>query len=543
MAITVTTDLVDITNADTLTASGTFYRLGGASSSNPAADGDAFVQGTACVAWKTSSTVSPTDTGGHFNHTSTFDLTNKHIFSWRMVVTAGNMTTTANQGLVLGLTNTSTTSNTTWSTTNYKKWYLDGSDKQPNSSGWVCYVVDPSSAGNISAGTLTLSTVKNIGLIIRQNSTVTSTLNNTFADAIRAGSGVTATASSSGDTINLNSIYSVDSTKTNSWGILTQVAGIYYGAGKINIGSTGQTNACNFTDTDQVFIWRDFPVADTLYGFNLLGASGQKTSVTFNSSVLRGQAGQVWNITCDANSDFKAYNCTLSNLRAATLSSGSVLNSNTVDVSGTIDVNGATITGCEFTNHTLGTQLKVDSTSDISNVSDCSFTSSGTGGGHAIEITSPGSYTFTSLSFSNYAGTLGTNSTANSGSTDAAVYNNSGGAVTITVNGGSNLSIRNGASATTTVITGQVALQLTGLVSGSDIVILNAGTTTERINVDAHGSTTYTYNYTYNAGEYVDICIYKSGYIPFTQRGYLLSDTNGSLPIKQVADRNYYNPA
>jgi hypothetical protein len=47
MAITVTTDLVDVTNANTTTTGGTFYRLNGVNSANPVADSDAFVQSTA----------------------------------------------------------------------------------------------------------------------------------------------------------------------------------------------------------------------------------------------------------------------------------------------------------------------------------------------------------------------------------------------------------------------------------------------------------------------------------------------------------------
>jgi hypothetical protein len=83
----------------------------------------------------------------------------------------------------------------------------------------------------------------------------------------------------------------------------------------------------------------------------------------------------------------------------------------------------------------------------------------------------------------------------------------------------------------------QITLSLTGLVSGSDIVVLAAGTETERVNVDAWGSTSY--DYVYTAAEDVDICVYKQGYIPFAIRDYTLPAAGGSLPIAQVADRNF----
>lgn len=82
-----------------------------------------------------------------------------------------------------------------------------------------------------------------------------------------------------------------------------------------------------------------------------------------------------------------------------------------------------------------------------------------------------------------------------------------------------------------------ITLTLTGLQSGSDIVILNAGTSNERANVDSNSGTTY--NYVYETTGNVDIGVFKAGYIPFYIRNYALQSTNAILPIAQVADRNY----
>jgi hypothetical protein len=82
-----------------------------------------------------------------------------------------------------------------------------------------------------------------------------------------------------------------------------------------------------------------------------------------------------------------------------------------------------------------------------------------------------------------------------------------------------------------------VTLSLTGLVSGSDIAILSAGTETVRVLVDAHGSTSY--DYVYETPESIDVCVYKSGYIPFFIRNYALTTSDASLPIAQVADSSY----
>lgn len=80
-------------------------------------------------------------------------------------------------------------------------------------------------------------------------------------------------------------------------------------------------------------------------------------------------------------------------------------------------------------------------------------------------------------------------------------------------------------------------LTLTGLQTGSDIVILDAGTSTERINIDANAGTTYPFVYSSTGN--VDICVYKQGYIPFAIRNYSLTSADASLPIAQVADRNF----
>ena len=82
-----------------------------------------------------------------------------------------------------------------------------------------------------------------------------------------------------------------------------------------------------------------------------------------------------------------------------------------------------------------------------------------------------------------------------------------------------------------------ITLSLTGLQSGSDIVILDAGTSTERTNVDANPGTTY--SYVYAATGNIDIGVFKAGYVPFYIRNYPLSTANASLPCAQVIDRAY----
>lgn len=451
MAITVTTDLSDVSTCNTTTDGGTHYRLAGTSSANPAADADAMVQDNGCIANKCGSTAT-TDVGGHFNHTSTFDLTSKLLVFWRQIVTPGNMLAKASLGITLGLTNTSTTSTSAWSTTNYKKWYMDGNDTMPITPGWVPYALDPSQSADASAGTLTLSSVKNIGFICRQGTGITTTVSNQFYDAIRMGTGLTITTSAGGDAPTLTNIYNEDNTITNRWGLLTQNAGIYYGLGKFTIGSTSQSNACNFSDSAQVFIWRKSIVPDTQFGYDLKGASGNKTTVTLTSCVLRGQAGQKWNINCtDAYSDFKLYSSAIADCKTLTLSSGSILSNSTFSTCGTIDANGSTISGCSFSGATA-TPITATPT-EIATISNCTLTSVGTGYGMEITGTAANT-TLTNMTWTGYASSNG--STGN----EAIFVNIASGSMNLTISGGTTPSIRT-AGCAVTVISGAVTVTAT----------------------------------------------------------------------------------
>jgi len=82
-------------------------------------------------------------------------------------------------------------------------------------------------------------------------------------------------------------------------------------------------------------------------------------------------------------------------------------------------------------------------------------------------------------------------------------------------------------------------LTITGMVSGSDIVILEPGTSTEYLNVDANSGSSYVWQF--DAGEIpvVDIGVFKTGYVPFYIRGLPLDASGSSALVVQIPDRNY----
>jgi hypothetical protein len=94
------------------------------------------------------------------------------------------------------------------------------------------------------------------------------------------------------------------------------------------------------------------------------------------------------------------------------------------------------------------------------------------GAGHAFEIDTPGTYDLQDITFTGYGGTPGSNETPSSGAADAAIFNSSGGVVTINVNGSGNApSIRNNAVSTTTVVTGLITLSVTVLDKSTGLAI------------------------------------------------------------------------
>jgi hypothetical protein len=82
-------------------------------------------------------------------------------------------------------------------------------------------------------------------------------------------------------------------------------------------------------------------------------------------------------------------------------------------------------------------------------------------------------------------------------------------------------------------------LTLSGIVSGSDVVILQAGTETVLNQIDQNVGSTWIH--TYETPTSVDIFVSKAGYVPFYIRNYALQASNASLPIAQTIDRNYIN--
>jgi len=186
-------------------------------------------------------------------------------------------------------------------------------------------------------------------------------------------------------------------------------------------------------------------------------------------------------VTSDAApGTFDMTNSTITSAREITIDLGAELTNTQLITSGKLFLNEGILTGCTinaattFTNEAfiLSDTLFTSSTANGA-IAGCNFTA-GPDGGHAIEITATGSYAFDGNSFTGYLGTLGSNPTADSGSSSAAIYNNSGGTVTLNITGTDTTipSVRNGATSDT-VVSASATLTLTGIETDSEARIIN----------------------------------------------------------------------
>jgi len=119
------------------------------------------------------------------------------------------------------------------------------------------------------------------------------------------------------------------------------------------------------------------------------------------------------------------------------------------------------------------------------------------------------------------------------------VHNDSAFPLTINVGVGTTVTAANPGTGNGQVnlIEAPKVLSIIGLVEGSDVVILEAGTDNVIAAVDQQSGGVF--EFTYFTPISIDIGVIKQGYVTLYQYGYVLGGTSASLPIKQIPDRNY----
>ena len=350
----------------------------------------------------------------------------------------------------------------TWSlVTNYQVVITSGNNQDayhdvPSSQfpltqgGFIPVWVDVTrTADGAVTNTPTLTAINGVGIYAIMGNTA-GNLKNVQADASFYG---TAGYSLTG-TSNIGQVLTAEeNTSTGLKGVLQEKSGIYFCQARLIIGASDAAAATpvatTYSDSNITVIFPNQPLvatdfmgqtinlgnASTTYSLTgaTVGAGNPTGAVTRPDLIFTGTSGSA-TIT----------NSTLLGMRTVDFTSTCTFDGGVLDTAN-ITQGGSEIKNCEIRTRTA-TQVAVidDATFGItSGIHDVTFKQEGSG--HAIEFTSGSAVTLTNIEFSGYGADA---------SNSAAIYNNTGGALVITVSGGNsaNYTIRNGSGASTSVI-------------------------------------------------------------------------------------------
>lgn len=425
---------------------------------SPALNTDNVLEGSNSVSDKVSATTITTYalgtavTGEPFNFSSGGGNNEDHIFMITQL--QGSVDTLANGGVGIVVADD-------LATDSVGTWYVG--PKAGYLGGWVYYVVDPARNFDVvTAGTAgwtttgnpaQLSGIDGLGVRWKILNSIMGASDNCFLDVMSIGTGYRITNGDAGSSECTFADFSTyEETSTNRFGALESKSGIQFPLCKLYIGAASGATNTEFIDSGFTVVWQDSFVASTFYALLCQQGTGT-TDVQLSNGTLKaaGSTEVYLDFAGVANVDLTNINVERARLidldANCNWTGGQIVNSGMIELFG-----AAVMTRINCLGGTDAVQLKITNNTYLDNVDNINFTSAGTG--HAIEITATGTYSFDNISFSGYAGSNG--STGNE-----CVYNNSGGAITINVTGGTTPTIRNSAGSTTTVNAGSVSATVT----------------------------------------------------------------------------------
>ena len=320
------------------------------------------------------------------------------------------------------------------------------------------------------------------------------------------------------------------------WGLFQEEGIGYLWKGLMSFGNA--TNPCDFRDSNRNITIDDTPA--TYAAFNRIEVNNSSSRVDWtgiNIVALNAAGLSIGQFEAIANADINWVGCSFTDMGTFIFQALSTISSTTFRRCGLVTQGGGDFDDNIFAESPAAVALLV---SNLDNIDGCSFASDGTG--HAMELTSAhagNSYTLTGCTYTGY----GLDDT-----TDAVIYNNSGGAVTINIDGGDTPTVLNGSGASTTIVA-EYTFTVTGLELNTEVTFVTAGTTTVLYNVEnastSDGDGKYQVTYTHGGGETVDILIHHINYKPDISNIYGLSlpSVNASAKVAMFVDENYENPA
>ncbi len=268
-----------------------------------------------------------------------------------------------------------------------------------------------------------------------------------------------------GDPATFADLISADEgTGANEYGVIQTRSGIIYCTARIGF-ATG-TTATIFNDSSFVLI---FPSQHTINNDTMgmtFDLTFPETNVDMADAVIKSAGltqGDI--IVTAATGDWDMIRMTLDSIRTIDLTNACSISDTAIVSSGKLNQNSATLSNITVSLAATGQSVAFIIADDLALISNSTFNFSD---GHAIEITTAGTYTFTNNKFNNY----GSDDTG-----DAAIFNSSGGQVTINVVGGGDTPTV--VPLATTTVNNPKVLTIGGIESGSEARLFDLSDRTE----------------------------------------------------------------
>ena len=350
----------------------------------------------------------------------------------------------------------------------YYEYYIAGAENYPARGGWLLIPVSPNVSGyrDANTGTPTLTAIDYWSVL--SDFSVGSKAENVAIDAIDVGAGLHLVGGDGGDTDGVfDDFVSFDEgTATGRYGYVFTQGSITFVNGALRIGrnTTPTAVATVFQDTGKVVVWQN-GYAETGFHSLFIDLGGTGTDVDLTSCTLISEGelnntvgGLGYTTTEDTRTVLEVTNtvgtfdlttCNIQNFSDVILNSAC-----TVDG---CDISTAAMTqgSAEITNSIIRTTALTsiatltDPTFGLSDLHDTEFVQAGAG--HAVEITTAGSYTLTNMTWTGYGATA---------SDSAAIdITETTGTVTLNISGGNTPTYKTAGA--TVVIVNSVSITVT----------------------------------------------------------------------------------
>jgi hypothetical protein len=424
---------------------------------------------------------------------------------------------------------------------NFGWWDVGGSDKTPNPyGGFQCHAVNTTVAFDRETGTYVSDQVVGAGVALIA---FPSKGEPHSVDAMRFGrcSAIFEEGDLGNGYATIPGFALENDNQINRWGLIQEVGGGYLWQGRMSLGTVAAS--ADFRDADRTIFIKWTPKVTANFNLiEILNADSNIEMTGFTFQVLDVTTASKGRFLMTDDADVAIDKCTFIDMDSFIFNVGIntvIINDTTFRRCGLVTQGGATFDGCLFDEPSGPVGFEV---TNLNVVDDCVFNSDGTG--YAMELNASmagNSYTMSGCSFVGYAATSG--STGNE-----AIYNNTGGTVTIAVGTGQIPSWHDEPGSTTIITASVPVLILVNDEAGDPIqdvqtAVYKTSDRTELINQDTDVNGEVDVGYTGSTPVDTEVRCRKSSsgatkYKNYSSLQTIATTTGLSLAVTMIVDPN-----